>query len=73
MNKYFSGKKKIFFTDSVSVSSGQTVDLFHSFFLYSEYVPSLNSSACTLKLSLSLRGKLIFQAMRSDLSNPGEQ
>lgn len=29
MNKYFNEKKTLF-TDSVSVSSGQTVDLFHS-------------------------------------------
>lgn len=72
MNKYFS-EKKMMFTGSVSVSSRQTVDLFHLVFLYSEYVPSLNSSVCTLKLSLSLREKLIFQAVKSDLSNPGEQ
>lgn len=72
MNKYFS-EKKILFADGVSVSSGKTADLFHLVFLSSEYIPSLNSSVCTLKFTLSLRGTLIFQAIRSDLSNPGEQ
>jgi len=72
MNKYFS-EKKILFADSVSVSSGQIVHSFHLVFLYSEYIPSLNSCVFMLKLTLSLRGKLILQAMRSDLSNPGEQ